>query len=226
MKKQLISLIFIVSALLLLVAVSVTAQDSEQPFLGILLGESEDGALVTQVLRDTPAAEAGLEAGDIITTFDGEAVTAATLADMVHGFSVGDTVTLEVLRDGDPLALDATLATQPQRRQFEFAAPQFERAWLGVTLEQTDDGIVIGDIAAESPAAEAGLQAGDILTAINDESVETGDEVATIIGDMEPGDTVTLSIMRDGASQEIEATLGSVIDRGFNVMANSDIVIL
>ena len=103
--------------------------------------------------------------------------------------------------------------------------PRFERAWLGVTLEQTDDGILIDSVAEESPAAEAGLQAGDMLTAINDESVETGDEAATIISAMEPGDSVTISIMRDGESQEIEATLGAVMDRGFNAIANSDIVI-
>ena len=225
MKKQLISAILIVTVILALAAFVVGAQDSEQPFLGIMFGESADGALVTRVLRDTPAAQAGLEAGDIITALNGDNVTVETLADAVGNLSVGDTVTLDVMRNGEPLEIDATLAAQPETPTFQINPSRMVRPWLGVGLSQSDEGIVIDNVAEGSPAADAGLQPGDMLSAINGESIETTADAATMISDLQPGDVVTLSITREGEALDIEATLGSMMERNFSMTTNSDVVI-
>ena len=107
--------------LALLVAVSawgmVAAQDDTTtgaPFLGIGLGEAENGVLVTDVAADSPAAEAGLEVDDVITAVNGEDVTVDSIRDTVASLSVGDEITLSVERGDETLELTATLGERPQ----------------------------------------------------------------------------------------------------------------
>jgi S1-C subfamily serine protease len=73
-----------------------------------------DGAMVQEVVADSPAATAGLLAGDVITAVNGEPVDAErTLRDRMIAYEAGDTVTLTVLRDGESLSIDVTL-DEPQ----------------------------------------------------------------------------------------------------------------
>lgn len=60
-----------------------------------------------------------------------------------------------------------------------------------------------------SPAAKAGLKAKDIITKVNGQSVGPGKSVSTLIGEFRPGDTVTLTILRDGKSSTVEVTLAA-----------------
>src|SRR5690606_16400594 len=161
------------------------------------------------------AAAAGLRRGDLITAVNGEAVDAATLAETVSTFSVGDEITLDVLRDDEALELAVTLAEPPVRATIRIQ-PQAtirQRAFLGVTLEAADGGVSIVSVSDDSPAAEAGLQAGDLITAVNGGAVNTPAQLTAAIRSQEPGATVTLSITRDGEAQEVEVTLGSMPGR-------------
>ena len=83
----------------------------DQPVLGVLTGPSEDeGALVGQVTPGSPAAKAGLEAGDLIEKVDGKAVSnSEQLVASIRNHKPGDTVKLTVDRDGKPLELEARL---------------------------------------------------------------------------------------------------------------------
>jgi S1-C subfamily serine protease len=69
-------------------------------------------------------------------------------------------------------------------------------------------GILIASVAADSPAADAGLRRGDILLRVNDVAVNTKNELSSVLADLSPGDTVTLSIRRGDAEQTLTATLG------------------
>ncbi|MFM8564297.1 MAG: S1C family serine protease [Acidimicrobiia bacterium] len=97
-------------------AVSNGAQRIEG-YLGVGLQGRDDGgrgALITEVAPDSPAAEAGLEAGDIVvsaggTPVDGQSAFVAAIRDK----SPGDTIEIEVLRDGERLTLSATLIQRP-----------------------------------------------------------------------------------------------------------------
>jgi S1-C subfamily serine protease len=142
---------------------------------------------VIQVLPDSPAATAGLESGDIITAVNGETVSADTLAEVVGALGVGDEVSLDVLRNDETMELTATLGEQPERPErglFPFGDFQMQRAYLGVSLEAADDGVRIAAVSEVSPAAEAGLQVDDIITAVNGEAVtEPADVAGAISGD-------------------------------------------
>jgi S1-C subfamily serine protease len=105
--------------------------DVEHAYLGILMVTVPDGVAVTDVNPGTPADEAGIEpatgertvdgqrvptGGDVIVEFDGKEVTTSTeLQAAVEAKRPGDTVTITVLRGGDPRTVDVTLGTRPDR---------------------------------------------------------------------------------------------------------------
>jgi S1-C subfamily serine protease len=219
-------LLWVILAVFALVSVgALTAQDDAPPFLGITFAAAEDGVLVTRVLRGTAAGDAGLQVGDVITAANDEAVTTESLPALVAELAVGDTLSLDILRDGEALTLEARLQARPMVQERLRVGPLLGRGFLGVTLETTDDGLQIAAVSAGSPAAEAGLQAGDIVTALNGEEVTTPIAAARLISSLEPGATLTLDILRDGESLELEAILAGAPALGRMLVLPGDVIV-
>jgi S1-C subfamily serine protease len=86
-------------------------------YLGVELGERRDGgqgAVITSVQDDTPAAEAGIEADDLVVAADGAAIDGATgLIAAIRDLGPGDSTTLTILRDGEPIEITVTLVERP-----------------------------------------------------------------------------------------------------------------
>ena len=99
------------------------------------------------------------------------------------------------------------------------ATGQAHNAWVGVSLDPSVSGgagiakssTTSGEapITSGSPAAKAGLQAGDIITAVNGAHVTSVNQFVATIANYAPGDTVTLSVNRGGSNKTIKLTLGS-----------------
>ena len=194
-------------ALMLVAAGVVMAQDAGgRPFLGIEFTAEEDGALVQNVLAGSPAAEAGLQAGDVIHAVNGAEVTAAELVETIGALAVGEEITLGILRDGAEMELEATLGSAPARLRSRQVFS--ERGVLGVRLVSDEAGALVEEVLAGSAAEEAGLQAGDVLRSINGEAAATPLEVAALIRELAPGDALTLGIEREGEALTLEAQLG------------------
>jgi putative serine protease PepD len=89
--------------------------------------------------------------------------------------------------------------------------PPSIQGFLGVSLQTpaSGSGARIMTVQAGSPAASAGLQVGDVITAVNGQTVATGPEAAGDIQVLTAGTRVTLTIVRAGATQTVTATLGS-----------------
>jgi S1-C subfamily serine protease len=86
------------------------------------------------------------------------------------------------------------------------------RASLGVEIQQRtsgEPGAVIANVESGSAAASSGLSAGDRITAINGDSVRSFSELQGTLGTYGPGDTVTVTFVRDGSTRTLEVTLGS-----------------
>ncbi len=85
---------------------------------------------------------------------------------------------------------------------------EIPRPFLGITGEPIDGGQAVIEVSPGTPADEAGLQEGDVITAINGEAIEGRTSLLDLLLQYAPGDTVTLSVERDGTAQEIEIVLG------------------
>jgi serine protease Do len=151
---------------------------------GLKLSEST-GALVSSVTQGSPAARAGLKPGDVILEFNGERVARADrLPNAVATTPVGREVPVGIVRDGKPMKLTVKVGRQGEAKEAE-AEPTTLPAKLGLTVApvtprlaremglRDEHGVVVRDVEADSPAAEAGLQAGDVIVEVNRQGVRT-----------------------------------------------------
>jgi putative serine protease PepD len=86
-----------------------------------------------------------------------------------------------------------------------------QHAYLGVTVGDASSGTgaELGSIKSGTPAAAAGLQAGDVVTTIDGDTVANADDLTAKISAHQPGDKVTLTVTRNGATKKIDVTLGT-----------------
>jgi putative serine protease PepD len=85
-----------------------------------------------------------------------------------------------------------------------------QHAFLGVVLDDgSENGAHVAQVRGGSPAADAGLRAGDVITQVNGEKVDSSDELRAAINAHKPGDKVSLTYTRNGQSHTAEVTLAS-----------------
>ncbi|KAB2961825.1 MAG: Do family serine endopeptidase, partial [Thermoanaerobaculia bacterium] len=172
-----------------------------------------DGALVTEVNRDSPASRAGLEHGDVVLGVDGRAVrTTRDLIDYVASQPPGRTVELEVLRNGDRLRKKVTLGER-EARAGEAPADEEEGAsgidWLGLDyqsltpalrqnsgLPEDISGVVVRNVAPSSPLYEQRLTPGDVVTEVNGRPVEDAASFEKLVSAAPPGSYLRLYVRR------------------------------
>ena len=239
------------------------------------LKSDQRGALVNQVTAGSPAEKAGLRASSKQTTINGESVNVGgdviiaidnqpvkTFDDLVayltSSTSVGQTVTLTILRDGQQQDVKVTLAARPtaeaRQQQADQQAPQqlpqlpqvpqgqrrgstTGQPWLGIQglsitsdivtdlgLPSNQTGVLVESVRPSSPAEQAGLQGGtksvtiggqdvmtggDVITAVDGQTVTSMDDLLGILQQSKVGQKVTLSIVRDGKQMEVTITLAA-----------------
>lgn len=207
-----------------------------KPFLGVTIEEHEDGVKLTKIMANTAAKAAGLQAGDLIVALAGRATTnIEALHAAIAEHKVGDKVTINYIRDGKQVNTSATLqakrndyivAHQHHRRHrhYEFQqeldpCKKLEELqgepFLGVyiTNDEDNDGANISSIIQETGAASSKLQGGDIITAINGESVNDYASLRTTLLQYQPGETVKLSFNREGKLAKTNVLLTSLAER-------------
>jgi putative serine protease PepD len=89
------------------------------------------------------------------------------------------------------------------------AGGKVQHAYLGITIGTSASGAQVSAVKANSPAAAAGLKAGDVITAIDGDSVASADDLTAKISAHQPGDKVTLSVTHNGSTQKLVVTLGT-----------------
>ncbi|MBP1805635.1 serine protease Do [Rubellimicrobium aerolatum] len=182
----------------------VRIQDVTPDMVDAIAGlEAANGALVTDV-PEGPAADAGIESGDVIVTFNDEPVADThELVRKVAAAPVGETVPMEVLRDGERVTLQVTLG---RREEAEGAVPASADAapqdgggeveGLGLTLSQQTpelherfdipgnldiEGLIVTEVDPASDAAEKGIEPGDIITEAGQQPIVTTDDFTAVV---------------------------------------------
>jgi putative serine protease PepD len=88
------------------------------------------------------------------------------------------------------------------------AGKSVEHSYLGVHLSATGNGATVAQVQSGSPAASAGIRAGDVITAVNGTAVTSTDQFISVVDGYAPGDTVTLKINRGGQTTDVTVKLG------------------
>jgi serine protease Do len=178
------------------------------------------GALVTDVKEDSPADHAGLQQGDVITSYQGSPVEdAVALQRMVTKTTVGSKVPMTVMRDGREKDLAVTIGEQAGESKIAKAeGDDKEYAFAGVAVQDLDrdtakelgmkgktQGVVVTSVEPDSGADKAGLMPGDVIREINRQPVKSVKEFEKISSAVKKGENVLMLINRRGASLFLSA---------------------
>ncbi len=165
----------------------VTAEIGES--LGL---EGTKGALVTDAQADGPGRDAGIKAGDIITAVnDREVASPRELSRIIANYAPNTKVDVTLWRGGAEQQVKVELGKLPgdtAKADQQVPTPSqsdTSLAGFGLTVTRADDGngLVVTDVEADSAAAERGIQAGDVIVAVNSTNVTSADEVEKAVAD-------------------------------------------
>ena len=180
------------------------------------------GVLVSQVMDDSPAKNSGLKEGDIIQKFAGHEVHSPRgLQAIVQKLPFDAKQKMEVLRDGKPVSFDVTLRQQPKDFALAVsdenpanpqAAPAEKMPW-GLHIADMDKkvaermgyegfaGVLVSDVEADSPAAEAGLEQGMLILKVGRQPVTSVKEYEAAIANYKGKDVMLLVRTQTGGSR-------------------------
>ncbi|HLS18492.1 MAG TPA: DegQ family serine endoprotease [Paracoccaceae bacterium] len=175
------------------------------------------GALVASVVDDSPAVGA-LEIGDVILTYDGKPVPdSRALPRLVAATNAGNTVDLEILRNGEEQTVQITVGELEAERQASAASGSTRGqdgaapAKLGATvatlsgqareslgLDDSVSGAIVTSLKSGGAAAEAGLEVGDVIVRVGDQNISDASELDRALAATDR-DTVLLLVNRRGS---------------------------
>ena len=142
----------------------------------------EGGAIVTRVFPDSAAEDAGLEVGDIIVGVNDKKITSnSELRNTIGLLRSGDTITIRYLRDNESRSTSATLGrAEDQLLSGADIHPGLAGASFAPASTSSDSGVEVTNVEEGSPAAQRGLRAGDVITAVNRVLVRNLGDLQTI----------------------------------------------
>jgi serine protease Do len=178
------------------------------------------GALVADVVKDSPAHKAGIERGDIIVSFDGKAVSSAhELSRLVAGTPPNSKAKIEVIRSGKRQTLSAQVGTMPGEAEEESKAVATE---LGLSVQaltpelaeqfdwtREEKGVLITGVEPGSAAEEAGLRQGDLIKEMDHKPVQTAEDYRRQLKKAKQGESILFLVKRGNQTFFVTVKKGS-----------------
>lgn len=210
-------------------------------WLGVYLANDRDEAVVVEVIPDSPAARAGLRAGDVLLAVDGKPTpTRDALVAAVRGHAAGATLAVKLRRDGAEVTVRVELGQRPDAvptpapegageapRRVAPPAPGSEakpvapapvagarKAYLGLRLRATDGAVVVEAALENGPAAAVGIRSGERITRVGERAVQTLDDLDAVLRQHEPGDELALELRSAAGVRSVTIRLGAAPVRG------------
>jgi len=178
--------------------------------------DNNEGAIITQVEPDSPAAKAGLKVGDVITELDGQKVSDASQLQIEVGQKVpGSSIKLEVLRDGRNVNVPVTLEEMGSRdhegKESASNSNGKPRWGLGLTdmtpelreqLQASSDvhGAIVEQVQPGSAGDNAGLQRGDVIVEVDRHPVQNAADVQKALSSVPKGQDALVLVWSSGGS--------------------------
>lgn len=174
------------------------------------------GAVVDNVMDNSPAADAGLEPGDVIVRFDGKIIR--RVRDLTRAISKkgpSESVEIELMRGNERKKINVTLGERSDNEGLlsDKSGFRFETGpstFLGIEVQEMDEnlaryfnvdadaGLLVTAVEKGSPADESGIESGDIITSIDGNDVHQIDDISEILQDHEKGDRLEIRYVRQG----------------------------
>jgi S1-C subfamily serine protease len=173
---------------------------STAPATGVLpdYSDKKEGVLIEGVIKDTPAAKAGLKKGDRIVALAGKPLKdAAAFHAASRALKPGEKVEAAIERDGKPQKVEIQLVRAPAGTP----TPRF--GWIA-DMTDLKDGLLLVEVPAESAAGKAGLKKGDRVVAIAGEAIVDRAALFELVRGLEAGEKVVVTAMRGGKQQSFE----------------------
>ena len=179
--------------------------------------KEDKGALIGDVVEDSPAEKAGLQSGDVIVEYDGHEVSdPSTLRNIVAGTPPGKKVGLSIIRDGKKKQVDITIAELPA--QMQKLQGKFDNLLKGVmvqgltpelkkslTIPVRIAGVVVTDIEDGSPAGGS-LMANDVIIEVNRKRINSMKDYEAVVSRIKTGQDILLLVYRNGSVTYLSLT--------------------
>ncbi len=186
---------------------------------------SREGALVSEVVKKSPADSAGIVEKDVIIQFGGEAISdASELQKAVADTKPGTKVSVVVLRKGDKKTIDVVIGKQAANKRIMITSPRAfnglemfsgGRNMQGMTLRPLNDqlakyfdvpegtGVLVWEVENGSGAEKAGINAGDVITVIGKKKIKDLRDVSRALGIYDEGEKAEIELVRKGARKTV-----------------------
>ncbi len=174
----------------------VVIQDLDEDLAKSFGLDRAQGALVSEVSDNSPAAKAGLRQGDVLVAYNGTPLTnVADLRNKVAMTAPGTRVTLELIRDGHKKKVEVTIGEQPSdfSTRVRTGSAESPLAAMGLTLQdltpeladqfgyKVNQGVLVAGVAPDSPAERVGMQAGQLIEEVNKQRVRNLRELKKVL---------------------------------------------
>jgi serine protease Do/serine protease DegQ len=177
----------------------VQTQDINKQLAEAFQIDADRGAVVTHIVKDSAADEAGLKVGDVITGVDGMTLTNSnSLRNRIGLMVVGQKVDLEIIRNGKTKTITAKVKEVEQKLSSGNVHPKLSGATFGDIEPDSPyygrvEGVMIYSVKRGSPAWEAGLKPEDVITSVNRRAVQDLDNFKPLV---QNADQLLLNIVR------------------------------
>jgi len=174
--------------------------------------KSEHGAIISEVIKGSPAEKAGLKVGDVILEFDGIAIKDMhELPRLAAVTPVGKKAVVKVLRNGKTIVKTVTIAKMKDvaatpeqaaevRQKLGIAVADLTKELAARLRTSETKGVVVTEVQAGSAAGEAGIVQGDIIKQVNNTVVANSAEYAKAVAPLKKGDVVRFLLRRENSS--------------------------
>ncbi len=163
-----------------------------------------EGVIINSVFEGDPADMAGLKVGDIILKIGGSEITSPnSMIRVIGAMTPGQTINLDILRKGKHSVVPVKLESRKRRTTQLATLPPMRSSGLGFTVANSEKGsklprgALVSQVSPQSPAALMGLRSGDLIVAVNGETVENQHEFDGLIGKIQTGSPIFLLVWRN-----------------------------
>ncbi|MAJ45490.1 MAG: hypothetical protein CMF96_12215 [Candidatus Marinimicrobia bacterium] len=193
----------------------VSIQDIDENMAKALNLDILDGAIISQVLKNSPAEDAGIKDQDIVISINGKEISnSSQLKNLVSNLRPNSKAEFEILRASEKIFLNVSLGERPSEKDlaevYKFGNSFYDV--LGLVVEDLNsafakknnideaNGVVVKNVKKDSPSSD-NIQPGDVITKVGRKKVTSINDYRSLIKQYQKGDSILLLIKRSGASR-------------------------